>query len=134
MSINFDFDTYILNWILSYGSQFSKQLNLKEQKTLENAIIFSWPWVKYCSVKRWLRWYQSFSKKIILKGTCPTLKIRNVRCDFSALERAYGLKLRVKVLFFMQSTMTWKFLQYSKILVNLGIKFEFHHTVYYIQN
>ena len=82
--------------------------------------------MKYCSAKHWLRWYQTFSKKIILKGTCPSLKLRNVWCDFSVLERAHGLKFRGKAPFLMPNTMTEKFFQYSEILVNLGIKFESH--------
>ena len=121
-----DFDIYILHWILSYGSQFPKKLNFKKWKTLENAIVFPWPWVKYCSVQRWSRWYQSFSKKLILKGTSPSLKLRNVWCDFSVLERVHGLIFRGKALFLMPNTMTEKIFQYSKILVNLGIKFESH--------
>ena len=123
-----DFDIYIFNWILSYGSQFPKQLNFNKRKTLENAIIFPWPWVKYCFVQRWLRWHQAFFKKLILKGNSPTLKLRNVWCDFSALEWPHGLKFRVKALFFRPNTMTEKIFQYSNILVNLGIKFESHLT------
>ena len=116
MCIYFNFDIYILNWTLSYGSQFPKQLNFKKQKTLENAIICPWPWVKYCSVERWSRWYQSFSKKIILKGTCPSLKLGNVWCDFSALEWPHGLKFRMKALFLRPNTMT----EFFSILERFG--------------
>ena len=50
----------------------------------------------------------------------------NVWCDFSALERAHGLKFRLKAQFLMPNTMTSKFFEYSKILVNLGISSETH--------
>ena len=108
------------------GFQFSKKLNFKKRKTLEFAIIFAWPLVKYCSIERWLRWYQTFMKKVIFKGTCPSLKLRDVCCDFSAQERRYG-KFRMKALFLMLNMMTEKFFHYSNFLVNLGIKFESHH-------
>ena len=83
--------------------------------------------MKYCSVQRWLRWHQAFSKKLILKGTSPSFKLRNVWRNLSALERAYGLKFRGKALFLIRNTMTEIFFQYTIILVNLGIKFESHH-------
>ena len=84
--------------------------------------------MKTCSFER-SSWYQQYSKKIIFKGTCPSLKFRNVRWDFSTLEKAHGLKFRVKALFLMPKTMTLKFVQYSKVLVNLGIIFESHRCL-----
>jgi len=81
----------------------------------------------HCSFQRWFRWYQWFLKILIIKGTCPTVYFENAWCDFSALERAHGLKFRMKVLFLMPNTMTPTFFKCSKILVNLGISSETHH-------
>ena len=71
---------------------------------------------------------KKFWKIIILKGVYPILKFEDVQYDFSALESAQGLKLRLKALFWITKTMTLKFFEYSKILVDFGIKFEFHLT------
>ena len=65
-------------------------------------------------------------ENLILKGTFPTLYFENVWCDFSALERAHGLKFCIRALFLMPNTMTSNFFEYSKILVNLGISSETH--------
>ena len=83
-----------------YGFRFWKTLNFNERKTLESAIIFAWKLKSHCSFERWLRWFHWFLKILILKGTFPTPYFENVWCDFSALERAHGLKFRMKVFFF----------------------------------
>ena len=44
----------------------------------------------------------------------------------TALERAHGVKFRLKALFLMSNTITSIFDEYSKILVNLGISSETH--------
>ena len=66
---------------------------------------------------------------MILKGVCPSLKFRDVQRHFSALECAHGLKFRLKALFWMTNTMNRKFFEYSKILVNFGMRFESHLTL-----
>ena len=81
-----------------------------------------------CFNERWSRWYKNFWKIMILKGVCPSLKFQDVQCDFSALESAHRLKFCLKPLFLIINTMSWKFLEFSKIMVNFGIRNKSHHS------
>ena len=102
------------------------------RKTLEFYGFSSWSWVKKCSLERLLRWYQQFSKKMILKGTYPILKFWNVLWFFSTQKRVHGLKFCEMVLFLKLNLMPWKFSENSKILVNLGIISESHQWSHFL--
>ena len=101
-------------------------LNFQWWETLEFKGLYSWSWVKTCSLERSTRWYKQFFKKMILKGTCPILKFWNFSRDFSTQKRVHGLKFSKMALFLTLNTMTLKFCKNSKILVNLGIISESH--------
>ena len=72
----------------------------------------------------------NFLKKIILKGTLPSLKVQNVlRAKKTTLKPAYAIKIWVSAAFLMLYKMTEKNFQNSKISNNLGISSEFSQCV-----